>query len=697
MRILIADDNSTNLKLLRAVLESYDHEVVEARDGEEALAVLERGGVGAVISDILMPKMDGYRLCYEVRNSTRFGNLPFVVYSSTYNSPADERLCLDLGADKYVRKPATSHDLLAALGEAIAAPHRKPEASPDEKVVLKEYSERLIEKLEQKNQELERKSADLVNAHLQLRSLLAYSPAIIYALEFDGIKLTPIFVSENMERILGVRPESTDFQWWLANLHPDDRERANDTFTKGVQSGGCTYEYRIRHTNGSYIWVQDSSRVLDQAEDKPRMIVGAWVDITQRKLAEEELQKTLDDLEKRVSDRTAALAQSNEELRSAKAAADTANRSKSEFLSRMSHELRTPMNSILGFGQLLEFSSLNDGQKDSVEHILRAGRHLLRLINEVLEISRIEAGAVSVSLEPVDVANVLGECMALMGPIAQEKKIDLIWLDRAKAIVKADRQRLSQVVLNLLSNAIKYNSDNGRVTVRVMRDTDATTILEVVDTGGGIPEAMLPKLFTPFERLAASATGVEGTGLGLSLSKALVEAMGGTLWVDTTAGAGCSFKVRLASVSEDETVRRSSQDIGPDQSIWQGIKGRVLAIEDNLMNSQLLTRIFADCPQVELTCAMQGRLGLELAIDNPPDVILLDLHLPDMHGKDVLAAIRANKSLSHIPVIIVTADAFSDQSGEMVDAGAYRYLTKPFILNELISAVASALRGDALA
>ena len=292
IKILIADDNPTNLKLLRAILEAYNHEVIEARDGEEALNLLNEGLADAVISDILMPNMDGYRLCYEVRKSELLRSLPFVIYTATYTSPADEKLCLDLGADKYLRKPASALDLLSALGQAIAAPRRLPAIQMTVTEVLKEYSERLVDKLEQKNVELQAKSEEAEAARAQLSGLLAQSPAVLYTLEIEGERRNPILVSDNMLRLLGIAGKDTSYDWWLASLHPADRDRVVRAKQKAVQASGCSLEYRIRHADGIYRWIQDNNRVVCDASGIPKKLVGVWLDVTDRKNAEEALKRS---------------------------------------------------------------------------------------------------------------------------------------------------------------------------------------------------------------------------------------------------------------------------------------------------------------------------------------------------------------------------------------------------------------------
>ncbi len=692
MKILIADDNPINLKLLRAILEGDGHEVVEAVDGEEALVKLEDPGIEAIISDILMPKIDGYRLCYEVRQDPRLQQIPFVFYTATYTSPADEKLCYELGADRYLRKPAPVRDLLNALSDAAAIARREPTAFRAPEDILREYSERLVSKLEEKNIELAQKSTELAEAHEQLCNLLAHSPAVIYSLDLQHVRPTVSLVSDNIERLLGVPLEAIDWDWWKESLHPDDRPTVLDGGYMGPNDGGRTLEYRIRHADGSYRWIEDSKRVVFGDDGLASKIVGVWMDITDRKRAEEELQQTLDKLEQRVKKRTMALAQTNEALQAAKEIADAANQSKSEFLSRMSHELRTPMNSVLGFGQLLEMTELDEFQKDSVDHIMKAGRHLLRLIDEVLEISRIEVGSFSISLEPVAVSEVLEEAASLLPLLAKEHEIQVELDHPVPYLVVADRQRLRQVLMNLISNAIKYNTPGGRVTVRVQPETESTIVIDVEDTGLGIPEAMIQRLFTPFDRLGATSTNVEGTGLGLTLSRSLVSAMGGTLTFTSQEDIGSCFSIHLNLVSQQPAPLEPKSPGGLNINSLEETKGRVLVIEDNAMNSKLLQRIFEEFPAIEVEFAADGRAGIEAARLNPPNAILLDLRLPDMHGQEVLTELKTFPSLALVPVIIVTADSSQEHARILLQRGAFRYITKPYGLNELLSAVSEAIK-----
>jgi PAS domain S-box-containing protein len=389
----------------------------------------------------------------------------------------------------------------------------------------------------------------------------------------------------------------------------------------------------------------------------------------------------------------AALALAKEESEHARAAAEQANRAKSEFLSRMSHELRTPMNSILGFAQVLDGARLPDRHDKSVHHILRAGRHLLQLINEVLEIARIEAGRHNFSLEPVAIAPALDEALAMLRPLAAQ--VDVRIEDAVGVtddlFVQADRQRLVQVLLNLLSNAIKYNVRGGHV--RVSREHAAADrlVLHVVDTGPGIAPDRVDQLFTPFARLGAETSPVEGTGLGLVLSQRLTEAMGGRLRLERTGPGGTTFALELAAAPhplvslEERAPRRDFSDSAPHGA------ATLLYVEDNLANLTLVETILEARPRWRTLPALEGLIGLELAREHTPDLILLDLHLPDIAGEEVLRRLRADARTSHIPVVVISADATPSTIERLLTVGAAAFLTKPIDIDEFMTAVETLL------
>jgi CheY-like chemotaxis protein/anti-sigma regulatory factor (Ser/Thr protein kinase) len=358
----------------------------------------------------------------------------------------------------------------------------------------------------------------------------------------------------------------------------------------------------------------------------------------------------------------------------------------------MSHELRTPLNAILGFAQLLELDDLDSRQRDNVAHIVSGGRHLLDLINEVLEITRIEAGSMSPVIEPIDARNLIREAIELVSPLATQRDIELsaVHDHNAESLwVAADQQRLKQVLLNLLANAVKYNRDGGSVTVRV-KHHEGRARIEVTDTGQGIPQDQLPKLFIPFERLGAESTGVEGTGLGLVLALRLMEAMGGTLGVQSQPWIGSTFHIELPLA---EAPAESASEPLPSRLTVVGPKGgddttrRVLYIEDDMANTHLMSQLFAEEPRLELMTTMYGKLGIEMARQHHPDLILLDAHLPDLEGDEVIKRLRGDSLTRDIPVIAVSADATGESRARMTALGAANYLTKPITLNVVLTAV----------
>jgi PAS domain S-box-containing protein len=384
-------------------------------------------------------------------------------------------------------------------------------------------------------------------------------------------------------------------------------------------------------------------------------------------------------------------------LREAKKEADRANHAKSEFLSRMSHELRTPLNAILGFGQLLERQNPTETQRTRIGHIINAGRHLLNLINEVLDISRVETGNLQLSLEPVCVADALEEALSLMRPLAAERRIELLTLEPLDQsyYVMADRQRFKQVLLNLLTNAVKYTPFDGKVTVSSSVTGRGAIRIVVSDTGAGISSEKLTRLFTPFDRLGAEQTGVQGTGLGLALCQRLMQAMNGSVGANSTLGQGSTFWVELGCADSPlkhvASVKRNASQ-SPNGS--DAKKCTILYVEDNLSNLTLIEQMLAEQPHIQLITAMQGQLGIELARRHSPDVILLDLHLPDLPGLEVLSRLQLHEGTREIPVVVISADATARQIKRLMAAGARAYLTKPLDMQEFFRVIneTSALR-----
>jgi PAS domain S-box-containing protein len=369
--------------------------------------------------------------------------------------------------------------------------------------------------------------------------------------------------------------------------------------------------------------------------------------------------------------------------------AEQANNAKSEFLSSMSHELRTPMNAILGFGQMLEIDEgLSEDQADYVDEILKAGRHLLALINEVLDLSRIESGKLNLSLEPLSCAELVAECLALVKPIAQTQAITINDSEIGCYLIRADRTRLKQVLLNLLSNAIKYNRPQGQVSIQVSAH-EGFVRMAVSDTGYGIPIERQSELFQPFARLGAEDTAIEGTGIGLTISRRLMEMMGGTIDMESKEEQGSTFWIELPEVVwEPDTlnsglVQTMSARTAPDNEC----RYTVLYVEDNPANLRLIAQILAKNPFVHLITAHTPELGLELAAARHPELILLDINLPGMDGYQVLSVLRSMDKVKKAPVIAISANATPRDIERGLAAGFDDYIIKPIDIRYFLETV----------
>lgn len=468
----------------------------------------------------------------------------------------------------------------------------------------------------------------------------------------DVVTTQIVYVSPAYEKIWGRPVEElyADGAAFLNGIHPDDRPRVTAALPE-MGSGDWEIEYRVVRPTGEFSWVRANAFPVQDDGGKVYRIVGIAKDIS----PERSTQRT---------------------LMAARDTAEAANAAKSGFLSRMSHELRTPLNAILGYSQILLMDSWERETEEALEDIEKAGRHLLELINEVLDISRIEAGQLRLSLEPVDVKAVLHEVSAYVKPLATRAAITLRLADsECEAHVLADNQRLKQVLLNLLTNAVKYNAPNGQIEVNCFREAEMVRI-EVTDTGRGLSIEDQAKLFQPFERLGLTDAQVEGTGLGLSLSKNLVEVMGGTIGVRSELGKGSSFWVEFPAA--DSPLDRALTASEAAASVASGSNRlHVVYIEDNLSNRKLLQFVLGRVPDVELHCAMQGGLGVELARSVQPDLLLLDLNLPDMDGVDVIDLLQKDPLTRDIPIVVLSADATPKRITELSDYGIHAYLSKP--------------------
>jgi len=455
--------------------------------------------------------------------------------------------------------------------------------------------------------------------------------------------------------------------------------RAQEAIERVLAENKVTdYELTARGRDGDETIVSYNATTFYDRDQRLQGVFASARDITERKRFE----RTLQD--------------SNVKLKAAKFAADRANLAKSDFLSSMSHELRSPLSAILGFAQLMESASSpppTPVQGARIAQILQAGWHLLKLIDEILDLAVIESGQLSLSKESVSLSQILAECRAMMDPQAEKHGIRVTYPGFPSAIyVRADRTRLKQIIINLISNAIKYNKVNGTVDIECSVGKEGRTRLSVRDTGEGLTPEKIRQLFQPFNRLGQEGGAVAGTGIGLVVTKRLADLMDGTIGVESTQGVGSMFWCELASASPPELAIAEASRVSERPRLPQGAPQRsLLYVEDNPANMELVAQLIRRCPDIRLLTAVNGSLGLEVARAEKPTVILMDINLPGISGTDVMKALRTNPDTAHIPVIALTANAMRRDKEVGLEAGFFRYLTKPIKIADFMETLNAAV------
>lgn len=499
-----------------------------------------------------------------------------------------------------------------------------------------------------------------------------------------------IFWSDEFFRIIGIEPQPVTTELGMKYLHPDDLPvmlKAMEESAAGRMEN--EHEFRIVRADGEIRWIHNRWRRINDAEGNEIKRVGTHQDITERKLREQELERYKNHLEDEVQQRTA-------ELMLARDAAETANRAKSVFLANMSHELRTPLNAILGFSRLLsDDSQLAGGQRETLSIINRSGEHLLQLINDVLEMAKIEAGHLQLSHSPFDLGNLVRDVVELMQIRCREKGLELK-LDQSSKFprfIKGDEGRLRQILLNLLGNAVKF-TEHGGVTVRLkVRNNNHTHLLiEVEDTGPGISTDEQEKIFKPFIQLSEDASR-QGTGLGLTITQQFVEMMGGQIEVESEPGKGTLFRIDLPLEALDES------EISHFESEWSGkVIGltpgqpayRILIAEDQRDNQLLLSRLMNELG-LEIKVAENGKQCVDIFQQWQPDLIWMDRRMPVLDGVEATRRIRSLPGGDKVKIVAVTASVLSEQRQELGKAGMDDFVNKPYRFEELYDCMAQHL------
>ena len=452
-----------------------------------------------------------------------------------------------------------------------------------------------------------------------------------------------------------------------------DPQRAEAGIKRVLSENKVTnYELTARARDGKETVVSYNATTFFDRDRTLQGVFAAARDVTERRILDQALQET------------------NVALESARFVAEKANLAKSDFLSSMSHELRSPLNAILGFAQLIESGSPapTPAQKESIDQILQAGWYLLELINEILDLALIESGRLSLSLEPVSLDDVLGDCQAMIEPQAQKSGIRVSFPRfAAPCFVAADRTRTKQVFINLLSNAIKYNRVGGTVEVLCRPGDPGRLRISVHDSGAGLSPEKLAQLFQPFNRLGQESGAEEGTGIGLVVSKRLVELMNGEIGAQSQVGVGSVFWIELNVIAPPQPASVAADPVAaaPPRAHHDAPLHTLLCVEDNPANLMLVNKLLERRPDIRLLSARDGHEGIEMARAAQPDVILMDINLPGINGVQAMKTLADDATTAHIPVIALSANAMPRDVEKGLDAGFFRYLTKPIKVGEFMS------------
>ena len=639
LSILYVEDDDEIREQLVHFLKRRVGTLYTANNGKEGLASFRAHQPDIVVSDIRMPIMDGLDMVGAIKHE--HPSTP-VIMTTAFNETDYFLKAIDIGVDKYVMKPVKIENLVDAI-------HRSAHLLQAERNL--HLAATVFEA-----------AAEAIVIATPERRIVSANPACADILDYPASALTGFDLT-----LLG--EEGVPWETVLSRAHWHG-------------------EVQLKRRNGEAFpaWLSASASTSIMGEVLHHVLV--FMDISEQKRREaeilalnEELRAARDDLERKVEERTW-------DLVVARDAAESANRAKSQFLSQMSHELRTPMNAILGFTELLQSDEdvpLTVGQKENTDEILRAGYHLLELINDVLDLAKVESGKFTLNMEPVPVLETFKECLDLIRPLAERRHIQINTRITKEFLVKADHTRLKQVIINLLSNAVKYNRDAGRIDIEC-KVSGSRLRIGVSDTGIGIRDEDKPQLFHPFERFGPAKNFQEGTGIGLALTLRLVELMGGQITLDSIPDVGSTFWVELDLISnEKEGALKTSGLTARGEKSMDCLRGRsILYVEDNPANLHFMQALFAKYPGTRLITASRADEGLGMALTEMPDFIILDIALPDMTGYELMSYLRDEPTLDNTPIVALSANAMPEDQARGLEAGFDEYLTKPIQVDRLL-------------
>lgn len=655
-KVLLIDNDEPLLECYKTILHESGMIVQILSKSLDGLKMLADFKPDVIVLDVNMPDCSGSELANMIRLDEQWDSTP-IIFLSAEQDVNNQLEAMKSCADDFIVKPVQANKFVALVDTVVKRTRKNIKLNNDLKNALRENKTQL-NALDQ--------HALVSTTDVTGRITLANDKFC----ETSGYTRKELIGSNH--RIL------------KSNQH-------SSIFYKGMWetvSSGEVWHGTICNLNkqGEEYWVESS--IIPFLDDKgiPYKYISIRTDITKRKIDEN------------------ALIAAREE-------ADQANRAKSHFLSSMSHELRTPMNAIMGFSQLLKIEKLtplNEVQKDNVDEIILAGNHLMTLIDEILDLAKIEAGSVDLSMENVFIGKVMAESLQLIMPLAQRRGIEISLhqndldisledLSQQNMMARADYSRLKQVLINLLSNAVKYNNENGKIIINCNQVNEKQISIGITDTGLGLSRSQQEQLFTSFNRLGAEQTEVEGTGIGLVISKNITELMGGYINVESQPGVGSTFSVILTCEPVKLGFEHYQNNIDTNPILSEipfselGHSHNVLYIEDNAANMRLVNTLLGRLPNLNVLTAVEPVLGIELAIKHLPDLILLDINLPGMNGYDVLKCLKESEITKDIPVVAISANAMTKDIEKGIQAGFMEYIVKPVDVTKLLQIVCKVL------